>query len=554
MRFTQALCFLSLALACLAADISAQSLPNKKPNNGGGTIVGTVTAQGKPLPGATITLWQQPISEPIPSNTTQVGRTNADGSYELSQIPSGNYFISATLPGYVTGKENQVLANLRPVNAVTEGKVERVDFELVPEGVISGIVTDVDGQPVGRIPITITNDRNPPESVPPNYAKDLRTDDRGNYRIAGLPAGRYRVAAGYYPLTTATLFGRVGYRRIFYGDTPDESKAKIIEVAAGSDTKIDLNVGTPVKTFTVRGSIVYSQSGQPVSDMSYNVRVFENGKVIGGAGTRGRSNDKGEIVIEHVPPGEYMIVAPQVSPLIPVNGEIPQPPNIFGESKHFEVIDRDITGVEVSVTKAATLTGFVTIEGNASADLRAKLSEIRVVGMMIMSPILHATINPDGSFRFMGLRAGKLEFNFEAPPGKQPLPLRFVRAERDGTNLEQPIEVQAGDQITGVRLILAYANSSIRGVVNSNNSITAGRASVTVSRYGSKQIEFGDLDSRGHFVLSHLPAGEYKLLVAVRDANGKSQNIEKQVTVTDDAVTEITIDVGNLTERRTPLR
>ena len=547
MRFTQALCLLSLALASLAAEISAQSLPDNKRDNSGGTIIGTVTAQGKPLSGATITLWQQPIAEPIASNTTQVRRTNADGSYELAQIPSGNYFISATLTGYVTGKENQVLNNLRPVNAVTEGKVEHVDFELLPEGVISGVVTDADGNPVGRIPITITSELAAAGSVPPNYARDLRTDDLGNYRIAGLPPGKYRIAAGYYPLTNATLFGRVGYRRTFYGDTTDESKAKRIDVAAGSDTKIDLNVGKPVKTFTVRGMIVDSQSGQPVTDMSYNVRVFENGKIIGGAGTRGRSNDKGEIVIEQVPPGEYMIVAPQVSPLVPAKGEVPQPPNIFGESKHFEVINRDIAGVEVSVTKAATLSGFVTIEGNAGAEVRAKLSEIRVIGMMIMSPILHASISPDGSFKFTGLRAGKLEFNFEAPLGKQALPLRFVRAERDGATLDQPIEVQSGDQITGVRLVLAYANGTIRGVVNSNNSITGGRASVTVSRYGSKQIEFGDFDSRGQFVLSHLPAGDYKLLVVVREANGKSQNIEKQVTVTDDAVTEITIDVDSPT-------
>lgn len=544
MRFAQALCLLSLAVASFTADISAQSLPNKKSDNSGGTIMGTVTAQGKPQSGATITLWQQPLGEPVAGNIMQVGRTNADGSYELTQIPSGNYFISATLPGYVTGKENQIFANLRAVNAVTEGKVEHVDFELVPEAVISGVVTDADGTPLGRIPITITTEITPAGAGPPKYAKDLHSDEQGNYRIGGLPAGKYRVAAGYYPLTTATLFGRVGYRRVFYGDTPDESKAKIIEVEPGSDTKIDLNVGKPVKTFTVSGMIVDSQSGQPVTDMSYNVRIFENGKVIGGAGARGRSNDKGEIVIEHVPPGEYMIVAPQVSPLIPVKGEVPQPPNIFGESKHFEVIDRDIAGVEVSVTKAATLSGFVTIEGNASAELRAKVSEIRIVGMMIGSPIRHASITPDGSFTFTGLRAGKLEFNFVGPPGSEPLPLRFVRAERDGARLDQPIEVRPGDQITGVRLILGYANSTIRGATRANHSITGGRAAVW--QYG-KTIEFGDLDSRGQFVLSHLPAGDYKLLVVVRDANGKSQNIEKQVTVTDDAVTEITIDVDSPT-------
>src|SRR5437762_1256955 len=90
----------------------------------------------------------------------------------------------------------------------------------------------------------------PTESL--QYAPDLRTDDQGNYRITGLPAGKYRVAAGYYPLTTATLFRRAGYRRTFYGGTPDELQAKLIEVTSGGDTKIDINVGAPAKTFKVR--------------------------------------------------------------------------------------------------------------------------------------------------------------------------------------------------------------------------------------------------------------------------------------------------------------
>jgi len=548
MRFTETLLLLLLALSLSAADSRAQVQTGNKDTRAA-VVMGKVTAQGKPLPGATITLWQQPLAEPVASNTTQVAHASADGSYELIGVPSGNYFISASQSGYVTGKENQVFANLRAVNAVTDGKVEHVDFELIPEGVISGVITDADGKPVERIPITIATEITPPGAGPPPYARDLRSDEQGKYRIAGLPPGKYRVAAGYYPLTNATLFGRPGYRRTFYGDTSEESQAKIIEVASGSDIKIDLNVGMPVKTFTVSATVVDTQTGRRVPDMGYDVRVFENGKIIGGAGTRWQSNDKGEIVIEHVPPGEYMIVAPHISALIPVNGQIPQPPDIFGQSKHFEVIDRDISGIEISMTKAATLSGFVTIEGNANADVRAQLSRMRVIGMMIGSRIMFTSINPDGSFTFTGLRDGKLEFNFQTPPGKEPLPLRFVRAERDGTRLDGPIEIHPGEQLTGVRLIVAYANGTIRGVVNPNNSIAAGRASV--SQYG-KPLEFGDLDSRGQFVLSHLPAGDYKLLVVVRDTNGKSQNIEKQVTVDDDSVTEITIDVGKPTE--TPSR
>jgi len=52
------------------------------------------------------------------------------------------------------------------------------------------------------------------------------------------------------------------------------------------------------------------------------------------------------------------------------------------------------------------------------------------------------------------------------------------------------------------------------------------------------------LDAHGEFVLLHLSAGEYKIVVAARDANGNQRNLEKQVKVDDDSVTEVTLDLN----------
>src|SRR5258705_477459 len=103
-----------LGLSAVLAQADNKSRPSDVTRS---RITGRVVAQGKPLQSAVITLWQG-FSEPTPSTTVAEGRTENDGNYELTNVPPGNYMIGVTAPGYVTGKENQILANLRHVIVV----------------------------------------------------------------------------------------------------------------------------------------------------------------------------------------------------------------------------------------------------------------------------------------------------------------------------------------------------------------------------------------------------------------------------------------------------
>jgi hypothetical protein len=49
-----------------------------------------------------------------------------------------------------------------------------------------------------------------------------------------------------------------------------------------------------------------------------------------------------------------------------------------------------------------------------------------------------------------------------------------------------------------------------------------------------------------------LSAGEYKIVVEARDANGNLRNLEKQVKVDDDGVTDVTMDLDTSTNRNPP--
>lgn len=522
----------SAALAQLKAQTSDSSI----------TITGTVQSQGKPLSGGLVTLWHAPYGDPTERSTVATGRTDNKGNYELKNVPTGNYLIRATAPGYVSGKENNSLAMLRYVTVVGVKNVGPFNFDLLREGVITGIVTDADGKPLPGIPITLINDVIPDST--PTYAENLRTDDQGRYRIAGMPAGKYRIAAGHWPVMRGTSRGKLGYRRVFYPNAADEAEARVIDMGVGSElTDIDFNLGQPAKTFTVRAKTVDGRTDKPVEGLDFVLSVYLKEKVIGVISLQdNRANDRGEIVLQNIPPGEYMISSPGAKGLY--KKDDPQP-TYSGESRHFEVIDKDLSDVEVRVNRGATVAGFVVVEGPVAVDILAKVPEMSLWGMVetnpfISTPIQRATIQPDGSFLLTGLRSGKLKLNFTAPPPGKPLPLRFVRTERDGVTLGRELEIQPGDEITGLRLVMAYATGGVHGFLKlDDGSVPQGLIGLASVRQGNNPGEERSVvNQNGEFILQNVVAGEYKLVVNARDAIGRHWMVEQRVKIEDDKISD----------------
>src|SRR5262249_25193340 len=112
-------------------------------------IAGRVQAEGKPVQNALITLWDQSGGgDPSDHSTIATVRTDTNGNYELKNVPAGNYYLAVSAAGFVTGKENDMLAKLRFVTVVGGKSVGPFDFDLVREGIIAGVVTDAAGKPL----------------------------------------------------------------------------------------------------------------------------------------------------------------------------------------------------------------------------------------------------------------------------------------------------------------------------------------------------------------------------------------------------------------------
>ena len=83
---------------------------------------------------------------------------------------------------------------------------------------------------------------------------------------------------------------------------------------------------------------------------------------------------------------------------------------------------------------------------------------------------------------------------------------------------EEGIEIAAGAQINGVKLVFAYGTGSIRGEVKiEGGSLPDGillRCAVRSAGSDSRRFDrIADLDSRLHFIVENIPPGNYELVV-----------------------------------------
>ena len=317
------------AISCLLFLLStisfaqAQIAPDKV---SGATITGKVTIKGKGAPGIGVVLVQNVDGNQRP--TRHKAFTDETGTYRITNVPPGNYRAQTAAPGFVAvdefpnpfGKSMTLLINKDETG-------ENIDFELVRGGVITGKVTDADGRPLIEVTVSISS----AESNPGSYRlRNSRTDDRGVYRIFGIPPGNYKVAAGSNELSPS--WERQAFRQTFHPDTTDASQATIINVTEGSETtNVDITIKGVERTYSVRGRIIEGDTGRPVANIPYGITVYLNQNTRSGLSDGSVSNSNGEFKWENLRPGKYAVYVNNLSDS-----------DWYAEEAPFEVNDRDI--------------------------------------------------------------------------------------------------------------------------------------------------------------------------------------------------------------------
>jgi protocatechuate 3,4-dioxygenase beta subunit len=138
------------------------------------TINGRVIADetGDPIPNARVSVVPAGIASPV-------ALADRDGQFTLA-APAGPYRVAANKSGYA------------PVEAPAPAPGTRVELRLHRGAVLSGRVVDEFGEPVPLFPVMVEAITDPPTSRP---IATTQTNDRGEFRIAGLRPGTVAVAA-----------------------------------------------------------------------------------------------------------------------------------------------------------------------------------------------------------------------------------------------------------------------------------------------------------------------------------------------------------------------
>jgi hypothetical protein len=162
---------------------------------GTGVIAGTLTSAdlGRPVRRA-----QVKISMASPRLIRTV-TTDANGAFVFTNVPAGEYTLSASRPGYLetvfgARRPGAGMAGT-PIRLAAGEKRDQLALRIPRGGVISGVITDEFGDPALGVMVRAMRFTFRNGARIASAAGNVLTSDLGEYRIPGLMPGDYVVSA-----------------------------------------------------------------------------------------------------------------------------------------------------------------------------------------------------------------------------------------------------------------------------------------------------------------------------------------------------------------------
>jgi hypothetical protein len=247
--------------------------------------------------------------------------TDAGGRFQLKRLDPGRYRLLVMRNGFVSQEYGQKTPGdpgstltLRPGQDIKD-----LLFRLIPSAVIAGRVIDEDGEPLPYTQVSALREfySEGKRKLMPQTVET--TNDLGEYRLFGLPPGRYFIRAVYrrtrgYSRSSIQLpeseLTEHGYAPTYYPGSPDPSKAVAFTVKAGEEVPSTEILLRPVSTFSIRGRVYNMVSKRSNAGVMIELEP-RNTEFIWSfsGGTTNVQNQDGAFEIHDVVPGSYTLLA-----------------------------------------------------------------------------------------------------------------------------------------------------------------------------------------------------------------------------------------------------
>lgn len=537
---------LVLLIALLPLVASAQTPPKEN----AATVSGTVTLNGSAVRNAVVSLQIQ--NQPGSQQSART-KTDADGRFRFTDVAAGQYVVGALTPGFYSVSDFSYGLPGRTLNVASGETIGNVELQLKRGAVITGSVMDENNEPIAETPVQLTRVGDQIR-IPQNMLnfEANKTDDRGIYRLYGLPPGKYQVSVGLAVRESSfAQRTRMFIEQTFHPDTTERVKAKVIEVEEGQiASDVDIRIGKLKSAYEISGRVIDSQTGQPVVglNLSFNNVDPSTGKLGGSMATGGwRTDANGEFHVIGIRSGKYGI-------FIRSSGERDE---YYSDPVIVEITNRDLSGVEIRTQRGASITGWAIIEGTNDPAILAKRSQLRLSAITEDNPVssyaVSTQVKPDGSFRLSGVPIGKSRLKSFVNAST----LSLVRVEHNGVSVkDDTLQTRAGEQINNVRVIFAYSTAAIRGRLIFTGGEAPEKILVTAfakqsgSNTGDKSAQ---VDARGYFVIEGLLPGEYLVRLSANSYGVRAAETvtivrriaesSQRVTVTSNSQVQITFTI-----------
>lgn len=506
-------------------------------------VVVTDERQPKPLRRARVVIGNHEL------DISRTAITNDDGTFSFDRLPAGRYTVRAAKDAYVAMNYGARRPGLTGAGIELRiGEAQRITVRLPRGSVITGVVHDAEGQPLSGVevmPLAYRFMGGERRLQPAGTSLNVSvTDDRGVYRIFGLPAGDYilgtrlrqmpsqaevqvisaaevrralaEVRAPTAPSLPGIPSGPVVARPIaeprrtamlapvYYPGVTDLAEARTITLGPAEERAgFDFTV-RHVPTATISGFV--SGDGPPAS-----VTLTRMDDQSPRDATRStRADAQGAFTFRSIPPGRYVVMARNPSQWA---------------STELAVHGDDIGGVALSLQPGLTISGRVTFEGTMPAPLTPAGTRVPIpaaltgAGVSLALPTIE--IEASGAFAIRNVVPGRYRIGSERGTRTPLGPWWLKSIVVNGQDvLDRPLDLKqsASDAV----VTFSDRASELSGTVLdaqeqrplSNGHVVVFGSDPASWFFNSRRVAAARPDERGRYIISNLPPGDYFITVS----------------------------------------
>jgi Carboxypeptidase regulatory-like domain len=501
-----------------------------------GEISGRVVNEnGQPLVNANV--WVQ-LNRPDALSATGIP-TNREGVFKFSGLEPGSYTVNASMPSYIPKSLSSGLV-VQSADAVT--------LVMIKGGIISGTVTNSKGGPVVAVGIRVEMVLDESGRRTANTYESV-TDDRGVYRVYGLPSGTYIVSADGSADYSPSGVNAYSTDTPTFAPSSSRETADEISVRAGDESNVDIRYRAEHGS-SIRGVVRGARTG----DMGFWVTLTS----LAEKGQRWSSSFRdpnGEFAFEGIPDGEYHLVA-----LAYWNDR----DRGLSESMVINVRGADIEGIELTAVALASINGRVVLKelkepvAECTDKRQTQFSEVSLIPLQrvnegakkkpqfVWTGQGSMTPNAQGNVTLKDLAAGEYYFGVRLPGQQWYLQsVAFVPATPGGVPTDASrtwTTVKPGDRLAGLTFTLSQGAALVRGEITLPEGQTLpDKLTVYLVPAEAAQADdalryfAGPVNGQGNFWLSNVPPGRYWMLAQPGTEDTRYEN--SKIRLPDAAVT-----------------